>query len=296
MASTPSTESGPLGDGFSSFAGSLVHVPDGTSPSEALARTTHLAIVAHPDDLEFLAYHGIAACYGSEDHWFTGVVITDGVGGPSLGQFSAAELRAERQREQRAAADLGRYSAVVMLGASSAQLKQTEPPVELRADLRLLVRACSPRVVYLHNPADRHDTHVACLVHAMQALTELPHHSRPARVLGVEGWRDLDWLTGSDRQELDVSARPHLATALAGAFDSQIAGGKRYDLAVGARRLAHATFGDSHAPDAAAGVTLAMDLTPVLAEGGPSLAQLAARAVEHLGADIAARLERFQEP
>ena len=40
---------------------------------EALARTTHLAIGAHSDDLEIMAYHGIAECYGEKERWFAGV-------------------------------------------------------------------------------------------------------------------------------------------------------------------------------------------------------------------------------
>ena len=39
-------------------------VPDGASPEAALARTTHLCIAAHQDDIEIMAYHGIAECFG----------------------------------------------------------------------------------------------------------------------------------------------------------------------------------------------------------------------------------------
>ena len=35
-------------------------VPDGLEMPAALSRTTHLAIAAHQDDLEIMAYHGIA--------------------------------------------------------------------------------------------------------------------------------------------------------------------------------------------------------------------------------------------
>ena len=41
-----------------------VFVPDGLPPAAALARTTHLAIAAHQDDIEIMAYHGIAECFG----------------------------------------------------------------------------------------------------------------------------------------------------------------------------------------------------------------------------------------
>ena len=35
-------------------------VPDGVSIDDAFTRTTHLAIGAHPDDLEVMDYHGVA--------------------------------------------------------------------------------------------------------------------------------------------------------------------------------------------------------------------------------------------
>ena len=36
-----------------------VFVPDESSLAEALAKTTHLAVGAHQDDIEFMALHGI---------------------------------------------------------------------------------------------------------------------------------------------------------------------------------------------------------------------------------------------
>ena len=50
---------------------------------------------------------------------------------------------------------------------------------------------------------------------------------------------------------MDVSGRDNLAAAMNGVFDSQIAGGKRYDLATIGRRAANATFFESHATDQA---------------------------------------------
>ena len=52
-------------------------VPDGTPAQEAFARTTHMGIGAHPDDLEILAWDGIAECFGRDDAWFSGVVVTE---------------------------------------------------------------------------------------------------------------------------------------------------------------------------------------------------------------------------
>jgi hypothetical protein len=116
---------------------------------------------------------------------------------------------------------------------------------------------------------------------------------RPARVYGCEGWRDLDWLVPGDRVELPAGARPHVQAALAGVFDSQISGGKRYDLGILGRRQAHATFGESHLVDREAGVTLAMDLTPLVRDDSIDPLTFVAAHVERLGADVRARLERL---
>ncbi|MBN1552231.1 hypothetical protein JW979_12225 [bacterium] len=55
-----------------------------------------------------------------------------------------------------------------------------------------------------------------------------------------------------------------MAAALLSVFDSQIAGGKRYDLAAIGRRLANATFSQSHGVDESPAVSFAMDLTPLI--------------------------------
>ena len=81
------------------------------------------------------------------------------------------------------------------------------------------------------------------------AIRTLPKPKRPKRVLGCEIWRDLDWLRDQDKQVLPVDRHKNLAAALNGVFDSQITGGKRYDAAVAGRRMAHATFFESHATD-----------------------------------------------
>ena len=64
-----------------------VFVPDGSDPDAALARTTHLCVSAHQDDIEIMAYHGIVECFGRTDRWFTGVVVTNGAGSPREGIY-----------------------------------------------------------------------------------------------------------------------------------------------------------------------------------------------------------------
>ena len=270
-----------------------IFIPDGSSAQLALARTTHLCLAAHQDDIEILAYHGISAGYAQRT--FTGVVITDGGGSPRAGKFAKftdGEMKAARRAEQRRAARLGHYGAMLQLAHPSAVVKEPRRP-EVAADLAAILRATTPYVVYLHNPADKHDTHIACFLRCLTALRSLPARLRPKAVYGSEVWRNLDWLLDADKVELDDSARPKLAAKLIGAFASQIAGGKRYDLAIAGRRLANATFHTSHATDRTNALTWAMDLTPLVKDETLSVEQFTLDYIDRLRADVAARLKKF---
>lgn len=280
---------------FSQPAADL-YVPSGRPPARALAATTHLCLAAHQDDIEIMAHHAIAACYGRRGAGFTGVVVTDGAGSPRSGRFAKwtdDQMKARRRAEQRRAAKLGRYAAVIQLAHPSAVVKDVDDE-RVRRDLATILRAC-PRLdtVLLHNPADKHDTHVAVFLRSLEALRSLPRKLRPPRVLGCEVWRNLDWLVDADKVLLDDSARPVLAAKLIGAFTSQIAGGKRYDLAIAGRRLANATFHTSHATDAASAVTWAMDLTPLVHDDRLSVEKFTLAHLDRLRTDVKKRLRRF---
>jgi len=270
-------------------------VPSGGDAAEALARTTHLAVGAHQDDLEILAADAILACYGDPAQSFTGVVVTDGRNSPRSGPYAGhdgAAMGAIRREEQRNAARLGRYGAMVQLDYPSAAVKEGAAAVV--EELGALFAAARPGVVYTHNLADKHDTHVAVTLRVLEALRGLDPAARPGKVYGCEVWRDLDWLCGGDKVALPVTGREALQAALLAVFDSQVEGGKRYDLAVTGRRRAHATFHASHAVDgAAAGLCFAMDLTPLLEDGAPSPAAYAAAAIERFRDDVAGRIARF---
>src|SRR5258708_1811351 len=109
-----------------SKSSSELYVPDGASESEALARTTHLAIGAHPDDLEIMALEGILDCFGRKDRWFCGVVVTDGAGsartGPYAG-YTGEEMKTVRRQEQQKAAIVGEYGAQIMLDFTSKEIR-----------------------------------------------------------------------------------------------------------------------------------------------------------------------------
>jgi LmbE family N-acetylglucosaminyl deacetylase len=271
-----------------------IFMPNGLDAAAALARATHLCVAAHQDDIEIMAHAGIAECHKGAEKFFGGVVVTDGAGSARTGafkNFSDAQMREVRRGEQRRAAALGRYSIQIQLAHPSAAVKTAAARV--RADLDKIFSGCAPQVVYLHNPADKHDTHVAVLLRCLEALRALPPESRPRRVLGCEVWRDLDWLVDADKVALDASREPALAARLLGVFASQIAGGKRYDLATLGRRAANATFHASHAADKFDAVTWAMDLTPLVRNEKLDIAEFTLAHVDRLRADVESRLRRM---
>ena len=241
-------------------------IPDGIAEEQALKRTTHLCVAAHQDDIEFMAYSPIAECFGRKDKWFCGVVVTDGAGSPRNGlyaDYTDEQMKAVRIEEQKKAAMLGEYGAQFMLGHSSKQVKDKSGK-EIVKDLVEIFKAAKPKYVYLHNLADKHETHVATALKAIQALRELNTDELPEKVYGCEVWRNLDWLNDEKKVYLDCSAHPNLSRALSSVFDSQIIGGKRYDLAAEGRRFANATFSESHACDTYSMLNYAMDLTPIV--------------------------------
>jgi LmbE family N-acetylglucosaminyl deacetylase len=272
-----------------------IWVPDGTQVPLALARTTHMGIGAHQDDLEILAYPAVLDCFGRADRWFTAVVVTDGSGSARGGPYAAftdEQMREVRRREQRKAGLVGEYGAVVQLAHGSQEVKEP-PAAALVEDLRELVRQCRPQVLFTHNLADKHDTHVATALRVIEACRSLPEEARPNRLLGGEVWRDLDWMDDQDKVALDVQAREAMGLALLGVFDSQITGGKRYDLATAGRRRAHATYHESHGLDATTALTFAMDLTPLLRDVSLSPQAYAQGFIDRFSRDVRSRLARL---
>jgi LmbE family N-acetylglucosaminyl deacetylase len=272
-----------------------VYALDGSSVAEALAKTTHLAVGAHQDDIEFMAMHGILECFGRADRWFSGVTVTDGSGSSRSGvyeNYTDEDMRKVRVAEQRKAALIGDYACQIQLGFPSAVVKDAANE-DVAANLKTIFEAATPEVVYIHNPADKHDTHVACFLRSITALRSLPEDYRPGKVYGCEVWRDLDWLLDSDKQVLPLSERANLSEALCGIFDSQISGGKRYDLAVQGRYLANATFYESHEVDKDERLSFAMDLTPLIEDPSVSVADFTLGLVRNLKDDITDRIGRM---
>ncbi len=269
-----------------------VFVPDGKPVDEALRRVTHLGVGAHQDDLEFMAFHGILECFHAEDRWFGGVTCTNGAGSSRTGgyaDYTDAQMMAVRRDEQEKAAVVGRYGAMVQLDYPSSAVKSASDQ-QLRDDLRQILQVARPQFIYTHNPADKHDTHLGVMVALLEAVRLLPEADRPEAVWGCEGWRNLDWMDDSEKVVHDVSGHDNLAAALNGIFDSQIAGGKRYDLAVAGRRRANATFFASHASDQSDAVAYAMDLTPLIKDVSLDILEFTLGHIGRLADDVRARL------
>jgi LmbE family N-acetylglucosaminyl deacetylase len=273
--------------------GAEAFVPDGSQLSAALERTTHLGVGAHPDDLEIMACHGIVECYRRRDRWFTGVILTNGGGSPRSGAFaekSDEEMIEIRKAEQKRAAVLGEYGAMFLLNHPSAAVKD---PLHagVAGDLDALFARIAPEVVYTHNLADKHDTHVATALRVIAAVRRLPPAKRPRQIIGCEVWRDLDWLDDAHKVAMPVAGK--LPDALVAVFESQIAGGKRYDLAAAGRRLAHATFFESHALGGSEGIVWGMDLTPLIQDDAKNPADFAAEQALRLVRDVEARIAKL---
>lgn len=256
----------------------VTYIPDGTEEKQTLERITHLCIAAHEDDIEFMAYAPIAECFGKKDKWFCGVVVTDGAGSSRNGlyaNYTDEDMKAVRIEEQKKAAMIGEYGAQLLLGHPSKQVKDKND-TEIVKELVEILKATKPQYVYIHNLADKHETHVATALKAIKALRELNADEQPEKVYGCEVWRNLDWINDNEKVYLDCSAHPNLSRALSSVFDSQIVGGKRYDLAAEGRRLSNATFFESHACDTYTMLNYAMDLTPLIKDKSLNIADYVA--------------------
>lgn len=272
-----------------------IYIPDVKAAESALPRTTALCIAAHQDDTEIMAYNAIAECYGVNDKWFTSVILTDGAGSPRngiYGGYTDEEMKMVRAQEQNSAARAGGYSAQIQLYYSSKEVKDagTEGLIE---ELKSIISACAPEVIYTHNLADKHDTHVAAALRVIQALRELPMENQPQKLYGMEVWRSLDWLIDEEKMVFDASGHENIAAAVLGVFDSQIAGGKRYDLAAMGRRRANATFLGDHSVDAVSGAIVGIDMTLLLNNPALTPEEFIAPRIDAFKGDVTGRLGRL---
>jgi LmbE family N-acetylglucosaminyl deacetylase len=94
-------------------------------------------------------------------------------------------MRVVRRQGQKKAALVGEYAVQVLLDYPSSTVKDgsNKDPVE---DIASLLRMARPEVVYTHNLADKHDTHVGVSLRVIEAMRSLPPEGRPERLYGCE--------------------------------------------------------------------------------------------------------------
>src|SRR5919202_5638203 len=112
-----------------------------------------LAVVAHPDDLEFTA-GGTIALWTSRGSAAILCVCTNGEKGTKNREVEPDELARVRAGEQRSAASLLGVDDVVLLGYPDGALA---PTAELRHDLVRVIRDVRPSAVVCPDPTLRFD-------------------------------------------------------------------------------------------------------------------------------------------
>ena len=268
---------------------------DNVSSDEAIGRTTHMAVAAHQDDIEIMAYDGIQQCFGRKDRWFTAVVLTDGAGSPRNGiyqNYTDKEIKDVRKLEQKKAAFVGEYGFLAMLDYESAEVKDkhNREPIE---DLKQIISRAKPKVIYTHNLADRHSTHVAAALKLICALRELPEELRPEKLYGCEVWGKLDWVNDDEKVIFNVSEHPNIAQSLLGVFDSQICGGKRYDQATLGNRQSNATFLSAYNVDMCSSAIYGMDLTPLIKDVNMDIAEYIKGYIDRFSQSVTEKINKM---
>lgn len=243
------------------------YIPKKFSKTIARKKTSHLGVGAHPDDLEFMAIHGIADCYQKDQEWFSGIICTDGRGSirpKNLESLSDQEWIDIRRKEQMSAADKGEYAFLHMLNYKSSDLLHPSPYSKLVTTLKEALSETQPRYLYTHSPIDRHTTHRLIAFATIEALRTLPERDWLMSFWGCEVWGSLDWLDKRDLHILDHSKHTELANELNQCFPSQILGGKNYAEAIKGRRIANACLMQAHKKDSFKEVTYALNLKPLI--------------------------------
>jgi LmbE family N-acetylglucosaminyl deacetylase len=215
-----------------------------------------------------MAVDGILQCFQKPDKWFCGVVVTDGRSSPRSGVYANMDdktMMKVRYEEQKRAANIGQYGSQFLMGFPSSTVRDATNKIVID-DLVKILNHTQPDVLYTHNLTDKHPTHIAVVLRTIEALRQMDRAALPNKVYGCEAWRDLDWLPDNLKICFDCSDKTDLQESLLGVFDSQISAGKRYDLAATGRRLAHATFFQSHATDTYTHLSFGMDLTPLVVD------------------------------
>src|SRR5262245_56243355 len=126
---------------------------------------------AHGDDMEFFA-GGTIAKFAALGHTVTLVVATDNDKGSF--ELSAEELRAARDGELQAAAQVLGIESVIPLGYSDGELAFQAPPEKLRGQFMRIIRLVKPNIIMTWDPFtpyEGHADHRAAAVAASEAAS-----------------------------------------------------------------------------------------------------------------------------
>lgn len=242
-----------------------------------VGKVKYLAISAHQDDVEIMAYHGIGKGYRSKKYSFAAVVTSDGAGSARTNEFKdyTDEMMKEvRYKEQKEASEIGHYNVLYLLKHPSSQIKDPKDE-EIINQYVEIIKELKPEIIYTHNILDKHPTHLGVVCKVIMAIRRLPKEIRPKHVYAMEVWRDLDWVNDEDKIAFDVSYNKKLQRDILNVFKSQIIGGKRYDLATVGRRYANATYAQSHSVDAMKMISFGIKLDPLFKNEKLSIAEFA---------------------
>jgi LmbE family N-acetylglucosaminyl deacetylase len=273
----------------------LVFIPDQVEETLAIKRTTHMSIAAHQDDIEIMAYDGIIQCFQDPNQWFFGVVVTNGSGSSRdniYKNYTDQDMIEVRKTEQKKAAYLGEFGALAMLDYKSSEIKDPKETDSVD-DIKRLIELAQPEILYTHNLADKHDTHIGVTIKVIKAIRQLKQGLRPKKLYGCEVWRGLDWMIDSEKVLFDASKHPNLAQALIEVFDSQIIGGKRYDLATIGRRYANATYFTAYHTDDSNQIIYAMDLTPLIVDDTLDIEAYVTSFIQRFKDDVSLKIKKM---
>lgn len=267
----------------------LIYIPK----SAKNKKIKYLGIAAHQDDIEIMAFDGISKGYRSKKYSFAAIVTCDGSGSARSGKYKSYTdemMRQTRILEQERASEIGKYEKLYLLNYSSKEVKDIKNE-SLVDEYCKLILDIQPDVIYTHNLLDKHPTHLAVVCKVIKALRKIPKQKQPKVVYGCEVWRDLDWVSDKYKIEFDVSKNIKLAKNILNVFESQIVGGKRYDLATIGRRYSNATYCASHSVDSCKMVSYAIDLTPLIKDVNLDIKQFASELIDEFKNDAVSALQ-----
>ena len=97
-----------------------------------------------------------------------------------------------------------------------------------------------------------------------------------------------------DKVVFDTNSHENLQFALLGVFDSQISGGKRYDLATMGRRRSNAVYFESHNVDTMDGMVTGMDLTPLIKDPTLDILQFVQHHIQRFSDEVQQIIKNIQ--